>query len=162
MGAFYGGGATTPFTSGLTSPSGLIPTFLTLGAISLLFSGAWLYSGVYGYSYENPVQYENATSSANVSLPVVCLCQEYAVCGCDENHEQAYVQAMVGNASEESAVSRLVVVDGAQTLLLNGTLDNGTTADGGTEEVSGGVAARGGVGLVMLVVVVGLGVVLLQ
>lgn len=81
------------------------------------------------------------TSNRNESLPVICLCQEYSVCGCDENHNQTYIDALVANATAAAGdgiiTSKITDVNGTRTLVINGTLENGTTADGGTEEVSG-------------------------
>jgi len=71
-------------------------------------------------------------------LPVICLCTQHCVCGCDENHNEAYTQALYSNATEISAGSDdlfLIAasdIDGMKVMVVNGTLDNGTTADGGT------------------------------
>jgi len=121
------------------------------GAAALvIFPGLWLYS-VYPYYYTNPYRFYNSTfqnatqQGLNDTLPVVCLCQEFSVCGCDENDDQKYLSDLVGNGSYAALNKTLVTVsqvNDTQTraLVLNGTLPNGTTAPGGTEDAEGAAA----------------------
>ncbi|KAL1599427.1 hypothetical protein SLS59_006445 [Nothophoma quercina] len=70
-------------------------------------------------------------------MPVTCLCQEYSPCGCDENDNSTYIQDLVGNGSYAALNKSLVTVsdvNGTRNLVLNGTLPNGTTAPGGTDD----------------------------
>lgn len=143
----------------------MLPSVLALSAASLFFAGAWMYGSLYAYHFDRDINYLNRTSNRNESLPVLCLCQEYSVCGCDENHNQTYVDALVANATNANATntttdgsvrSKIAEVNGTRTLLINGTLDNGTTADGGTEVVSGAMGQSAG--LLTLVIVVAVGV----
>lgn len=138
----------------------MLPTVLALSLASLLFAGAWMYGSVYVYHFDRDIDYLNKTSNRNESLPVMCLCQEYSVCGCDENHNQTYVDALVANATNVTtdgpARSKIAEVNGTRTLLINGTLENGTTADGGTEVVSGAVGQSAGLLTLAAVVVVGI------
>jgi hypothetical protein len=100
--------------------------------------GLWLYS-VYPYHFNNPYRFynqsmQNATNpnGTNMSLPVTCLCQEYSDCGCDENDDQGYLKELVGNGSYAALNKSLVTVadiNKTRTLVLNGTLENGTDAD---------------------------------
>jgi hypothetical protein len=100
--------------------------------------GLWLYS-VYPYHFNNPYRFhndsaQNATNpnGTNQSLPVTCLCQEYSECGCDENDDQANLKELVGNGSYAGLNKSLVTVadvNGTKTLVLNGTLENGTDTD---------------------------------
>ena len=117
--------------------------------------GLWLYS-VYPYHYNNPYRFYNQsavnntdnndndrrslwtrqTQGRNETLPVMCLCQEYSVCGCDENDDQQYLDDLVGNGSYAALNKTLITVsdvNGTKTLVLNGTLPNGTTAPGGED-----------------------------
>lgn len=143
-GGYYSGGAVVPLTSGKTSTSGMVPVILSSSIVSAIFVGAWLYSSVYAYHFDHSINYYNATNHSNETLPVTCLCQEYSVCGCDENHDQTYVDSLVANATNTvDGRSKIAEVNGTRTLLINGTLDNGTTADGGTEAVSGATALVG-------------------
>ncbi|KAF2638478.1 hypothetical protein P280DRAFT_491872 [Massarina eburnea CBS 473.64] len=143
-GGVYGGGASVPYKSGSKSGKGLLAGgVIGLGAAALIMPGLWLYS-VYPYAYHNPYRFvnesvNNATNpnGFNQSLPVVCLCQENNPCGCDENEDQTYLKALVGNGSYSGLNKTLVTVsdvNGTQSLVINGTLPNGTTAPGGTDD----------------------------
>lgn len=138
----------------------MLPTVLALSFASLLLAGAWMHGSVYAYHFDRDIEYLNKTSNRNESLPVMCLCQEYSVCGCDENHNQTYVDALVANATNVTTNgpvrSKIAEVNGTSILVINGTLDNGTTADGGTEVVSGAVGRN--VGLLAFAAVVAVGV----
>jgi hypothetical protein len=143
-GGFYGGGSSTPYKSGGPSPRGLAAGAVLGGAaLLLIMPGLWLYS-VYPYHFNNPYRFYNQSmqnetfpNGTNMSLPVTCLCQEYQVCGCDENDDQTYLKDLIGNGSYAALNKTLVTVsdvDGKQTLVLNGSLPNGTTAPGGSDE----------------------------
>jgi len=133
-----------PYASGQKSSKGLLPGLVIGSAAALvIFPGVWLYR-VYPYYYNNPyhfynVSLKNATQqSLNDTLPVVCLCQEYGICGCDENDDQGYLNDLVGNGSYAALNKTLITVSEVNNthtwaLVLNGTLPNGTTAPGGTE-----------------------------
>lgn len=100
--------------------------------MGLIFPGLWFY-GAYAYPYSERAQYGN---NPNETIPVLCVCQKYNVCGCDENYDPSFVQDMYKNATGdgEPKLARLSDVNGTRTLVINGTLENGTTAEGGTEE----------------------------
>lgn len=124
--------------------------------------GLWLYS-VYPYHYGSPYRFYNRSANAtennnnnndarsivirqsqqqgaNESLPVTCLCQEYSVCSCEENTDQAYIDDLIGNGSYAALNKSLVTVsndeNGTKTLFINGTLPNGTTAPGGQDDAA--------------------------
>ncbi|KAF2258424.1 hypothetical protein CC78DRAFT_537798 [Lojkania enalia] len=141
-GAYYGGGATVPYQSGRKSTGGLFPgALLGAGTAALIFPGLWLWS-VYPY-YLHPYRFYNetfqnaTTRGLNQTLPVVCLCEEFSVCGCDNNNSTQYLDDLVGNGSyaalNKSLVTVSIVNDSQQALVINGTLPNGTTAPGGTD-----------------------------
>lgn len=160
-GGYYGGGAAVPYTAGSRTPRGLVAAPLLLGAGALaIMPGLWLYS-VYPYHFGNPVSVLSASrlqlllmiyqyrfynrtdtnqtnpNGTNTTLPVTCLCQEYSPCGCDENDNSTYIQDLVGNGSYAALNKSLVTVsdvNGTRNLVLNGTLPNGTTAPGGTDD----------------------------
>jgi len=144
-GGYYGGGASTPYKSGGKTPNGLFPGVLIGSAAALvIFPGIWLYSA-YPYYYSHPYHFynssfQNATQQGlNETLPVVCLCEENSVCGCDENNDQSYLNDLVGNGSYAALNKTLVTVSEVndtltRALVLNGTLPNGTTAPGGTDD----------------------------
>ena len=59
-----------------------------------------------------------------------CFCAEYASCGCDGNNTDTdYIESVTNNKS----IAQLVNVNGTETVVINGTLPNGTTAPGGTD-----------------------------
>lgn len=143
-GGYYGGGAAVPYTAGSRTPKGLIAAPLLVGAGALaIMPGLWLYS-VYPYHFSNPYRFYNRTNTtdqnpngSNDTLPVTCLCQEYSPCGCDENDDSNYLNSIVGNGSYAALNKSLVTVsevNGTRNLVLNGTLPNGTTAPGGTDD----------------------------
>lgn len=149
-GAYYAGGASVPYSSGLRSPSGISPFLLGAGTAGLLYGGIWAY-GAYAYPYARPYTFHNVTSNNNETLPVECLCQEYQTCSCDGNQDDAYLGDLVGNGSVAAldGNARVANVNGTNTLLVNGTLANGTTAD------SWGVKSADSRGLVGMVVFAG-------
>lgn len=161
-GAYYGGGSKTPFRAGTRSPLGLVPFLMPLAVVLIIFPGPWLYD-VHGYRYNEPYYYRNRTrvleeeedddnldkrslfarqdnSSEGVveRVPVLCLCQDYSVCGCDDNTDQAYLQSILPNDTAQPQLNESLIrisdVNGTRTIVLNGTLPNGTTASGGTED----------------------------
>lgn len=120
-GAYYGGGARAPYKSGKTSPGGIAPVFLG-GAALGFFPGVWLY-GAYAYSYPHPYYYHNATSGQNETRPVECLCSRFQECGCDARNQTDYVNSVANN----NTIARVADVNDTDTLVINGTLPNGTT-----------------------------------
>ena len=130
-GRYYGGGATTAYKSGGRSPLGLAPYAIGIGALGI-FPGIWL-AGAYAYNFNHPYYFHNATNTTNPrnneSLPVTCLCQQYQACGCDDNGNTTYIDDLLGNGSTAAQNSTLVHVgnvNGTKTVVLNGTLPNGT------------------------------------
>ncbi|KAL5426953.1 hypothetical protein PMIN04_001676 [Paraphaeosphaeria minitans] len=143
-GGYYGGGASLPYKSGSKTPRGLLAGAVLAPVLLLgLLPGLWLYS-VYPYYFHNPYRFRNESAhnatnpnGTNSSLPVTCLCEEYSACGCDENDNDLYLKDLVGNGSYDALNKTLVNVadvNGTRTLILNGTLPNGTTAPGGTDD----------------------------
>lgn len=111
-----------------------MPVFLGVGFLAF-WPGLWLY-GAHMYPYNNPYRYYNQTAQKNETKPVTCACDPYNECGCDENSDQQYINDLIGNGSYAGLNKTLINVadvNGTSTLLINGTLPNGTTAAGGTE-----------------------------
>lgn len=132
-GGAYAGGASVPYTAGARSRGGVAP-YLLGGAALGVFPGLWLY-GAYAYPYGHPFTYHNDSSNRNETRNVTCLCQQYSECGCDNNTDTTYLNSVANN----DTVSRVA----NDTLYINGTLPNGTTADGGSESASGSTSAAG-------------------
>ncbi|KAF3096000.1 hypothetical protein TWF103_009915 [Orbilia oligospora] len=133
-GGRYGGGSSTGYKSGVKSPLGLTPFLLPLAAIALIFPGLWLYA-VYSYHYNTLYQYYNNSLQAIQSIPVQCLCMQYSDCACDDNGNTTFIDELV--ALNQSNTTRFAVVDGVWTLLINGTVENGTGPAAG-ETISAG------------------------
>ncbi|KAF7543168.1 hypothetical protein G7Z17_g10960 [Cylindrodendrum hubeiense] len=127
-GRYYPGGAAVPYRAGSKSALGIVP-FLLLGSAIAFWPGVWLY-GAYMYHYPNPYRYYNETSKANETREVICGCARFSVCGCDNNNDTAYYDELIGNGSY-AALNKSIVnvarVNGTTTILINGTLANGTT-----------------------------------
>lgn len=144
-GRYYGGGATVPYTAGQRSPLGLAPLLILPIAALAIFPGLWLY-GVYQYPYTHSYTFVNETitnttfpNGINQTLLVDCLCQQYSVCGCDDNSDSTYLHDLIGNGSYAALNKTLVTistVNGTRTIAINGTLPNGTTASGGTDSLA--------------------------
>jgi len=162
-GSYYGGGSATPYRSGLASPLGITPLLLGVGALSI-FPGLWLY-GAYSYPYTHSYTFHNSSDTnssnpngANETKPVTCLCAQYAECGCDDNTNSTYMDSIIGNGSYDALNKSLVTVadvNGSSTILINGTLPNGTTASGGTSSAALGRSMMEASGYWVVVALVG-------
>ena len=104
------------------------------------FPGIWLY-GAYAYPYNHAYYYEDEHNHHNESMPVVCVCQEYQECGCDDNNNSTYYEALFnGTQPRNTTNTRVVDVNGTEKIYINGTLANGTTAaDGSSSGASASV-----------------------
>lgn len=142
-GKYYGGGASVPYSSGGKSPSGITP--IAIGASAGLVAGTALYAwsphywpyGAYNYPYSHTYTFHNDTANKNETKPVECLCAQYEECSCDDNTNSTYMNDIIGNGSYAAmnhSLATVADVNGASTILINGTLANGTTASGGTED----------------------------
>jgi hypothetical protein len=155
-GRYYSGGSTTAYSSGLHSPSGIAP-YLVGGAALGFFGGSFLH-GAYAYPYTHPYIYHNASAPAsrqNESLPVECLCAPYNPCGCDDSGNTTYLNGLLSGPNANASVARIATVNGTQTVVVDGTLPNGT--DGSTSGAAGGgrAWAEGSGYWVMVAVVAG-------
>lgn len=138
-GAYYGGGSSTAYRSGSRSPLGLAP--YALGGAALGFG---LY-GAYAYNYDHPYGFHNRTSNQNETLPIECLCAKYSACGCDDNNNSTFLNSIIGNGSASDENSTLVhvgIVNGTKTIIINGTLPNGTDTSANSTGSSSGAAGR--------------------
>jgi hypothetical protein len=118
----------TPYKSGSRSPGGLAAGVF-LGAAALAFwPGLWLY-GAYPYYYPDPYRFRNETAEEDEELPVICACVPDSSCGCDANDDTAYLQELIGDGNYNNLNHSLITVaevDGQKTILINGTLPEGT------------------------------------
>ncbi|KAG9229567.1 hypothetical protein BJ875DRAFT_445835 [Amylocarpus encephaloides] len=82
---------------------------------------------------------DDGTTGANESKPVVCVCAAYSVCGCDDQGDYSFLDPIIGDGTWATLNHTLVDVadvNGTSSIILNGTLPNGTTASGGTEDAT--------------------------
>jgi len=131
-GRYYGGGAATPYRSGGLSPSGLVPILL-VGSALAFWPGVWL-AGAHMYHYNHPYQFYNQSANRTESKPVDCACAKDADCGCDENSDKTYMNDLIGNGTYDGLNKTLVNVadvNGTSTILINGTLPDGTASTDG-------------------------------
>lgn len=139
-GSYYGGGAKQPYKSGGPSPTGILPFVVAGAAIGYVgFVGASFAYGAYVYPYTHRYPYYNSTNQQNETKPVSCLCDYYESCGCDDNGNQTYFNSIIGDGSYANLNKSLVTVadndtTNDSTIYILGTLPNGTTAAGGTED----------------------------
>jgi hypothetical protein len=72
----------------------------------------------------------------NQTLSVNCLCQQYSIYSCDNNSNNIYLHNLIGNGSYAALNKTLIIiliVNRMQTIAINGTLPNGTTASSGLD-----------------------------
>lgn len=139
-GSYYAGGARQPYSSGSLSPSGIRPLFIGAGLGALVFypHGAWP-NGAYFYPYSQPYHFYNASSGRDESEPVKCACEPNVECGCDDPggaNTTTVLNELIGNGSY-AALDKTEVMVANNTILINGTLPNGTTASGGENAGAG-------------------------
>lgn len=148
-----------------------VPLLVGAGALALypgyhLYPyGAYAYPYYHPYGFYNRTGRRNATNSTNTrrevdfemiqirqttttgineTKPVTCLCAMYAVCGCDDNGNKTFLDSLIGDGTYANLNLSLVdvaVINGTSTIVINGTLPNGTTAAGGTEDAFGAATA---------------------
>lgn len=116
----------------MRTPFGLAPFALLPLAALAFFPGVWLY-GAYAYQLSHPYHFHNSTSNQNDTLNITCLCQQYSVCGCEDNKEPTFFDSLFNQTDSDGLpknTSDVVVatVNGTQGIYINGTLPNGTTA----------------------------------
>ena len=141
-GAYYGGGAAQPYKAGRATPGGINPLILPAAGVGFLGAGALAY-GYYYYPYHGYWNYHNNSANENQTRPVDCYCAKYQQCACEQRNETDYVNSVANNQS----ISRVADVNGTETLLVNGTLPNGTdpaAAESKAVALSGGLGQFGG------------------
>jgi hypothetical protein len=88
--------------------------------------------GYYVYHLNRTLPAESnvyAPSNSTTKYPVLCYCEKYGVCGCDD----ITVNSTVGTNETVRWNTTYALWNGTGFTLLNGTLANGTTVPGGTE-----------------------------
>ncbi|KAJ3961716.1 hypothetical protein N0V92_001608 [Colletotrichum tropicale] len=136
-GGSYGGGAKVPYAAGASRGPGSIAPFLLIGGGLAFWPGLWL-AGAHMYPYSHPYRFYNQSARENQTKPVMCGCADHQPCACDENNSTEYMSALLGNGSYQGLNQSVVtkgIYNNTDTILINGTLPNGTTASGGSDDV---------------------------
>ncbi|EHL02178.1 hypothetical protein M7I_1772 [Glarea lozoyensis 74030] len=126
-GRFYGGGAAAPYTAGQRSPgSKILPLAVGVGVGGALgvaaiaaYPGHWPY-GFYNYPTQKP--------DSDIYL---------LIRNSHPNSNNTFLDSLIGDgtyANLNQSVVTVADINGTSTIILNGTLPNGTTASGGTED----------------------------
>lgn len=129
----YGGGVIVPYPAGGHSPTAnLDGKPFPADKVAKIWPGYWGLFSVYFYPYHQSYSFRNESTkmAKTETLPVICLCAQYVVCGCDETGSKANLQELVGKGDYKNLNRSLVLVtsyDRRKTIFLNGTLANGTT-----------------------------------
>lgn len=112
--------------------------------------------GAYAYPYDHHYHYYDENTHKNESLPVVCICDQYAECGCDDNNNSTYYESLFnGTKPANSSDVRVVDVNGTEKIYVNGTLPNGTTVASSSAAPATTRVVRNGGYWVMIAAVVG-------
>ena len=104
-----------PYQAGMMSPCGTVPFYVNASSSWMPFN--WGPYGEYCYrlNYSAPALPTNPAH--NTTDPILCVCQNYFQCGCD-NIEGLY---------NISSTVRYAIINGTEYAIVNGTLENGTT-----------------------------------
>ncbi|EGU73615.1 hypothetical protein IWW34DRAFT_796722 [Fusarium oxysporum f. sp. albedinis] len=98
----------------------------------------WLY-GAYIYPFTDTCFYRNETIDEDEERSVVCGCSWYENCACDDPDSAPYFKEPIGSGSYEALNKSIVDVaefNGTKTILINGTLPNGTALAGDKDKNS--------------------------
>jgi hypothetical protein len=102
------------------SPFGLAPFFIVPFALWMPFYwGPW---GAYYYHVNQTAPALPNNTDHNTTDPVLCVCENYQPCGCDD-------ETTTGNYTLPAG-TQYAVINGTEYAVVNGTLENGTTAPG--------------------------------
>ncbi|EEA18823.1 conserved glycine-rich protein [Talaromyces marneffei ATCC 18224] len=133
-GNYYAGGAATPYAAGSRSSSGITPYLFAGGALGLAAVAAWHYPFAYAYPYgapyyyHTPINHDNQNNTANYTMNVICYCEQYSECGCDDNNNSTFLNELIGDPPQNSSVVTIIQNGTHETAYVNGTLANGTTS----------------------------------
>ena len=128
---------------------GLAPFLLPAAALP---AGFLLY-GAYAYPYSHDYHYTDEHTHKDKTLPVVCVCDQYSECGCDDNNNSTYYESLF-NGTQPTNTSNVKVLDvnGTEKIYINGTLPNGTTVASSATPATVRMAQNGGYWVMVAVV----------
>lgn len=95
-------------------------------AAALAFFPGLLLLGAYLYHYPN-YNYTDRETHKNRTIPVICFCQEYNDCSCD-NNSTAYQKGFDHGQPTNGSDVQVATVNGTRSIFVNGTVPNVTSA----------------------------------
>ena len=127
----YAGGASTPYRAGGISPLGVRPLFLA--PFIFWWPFYWGPYGAYVYHLNDTVPAAPNNTAHNATDDVLCVCQAYDQCGCDD-----------ADSSYTPTNYTYTVINGTEYAIINGTLENDTSATSAAGESMGLYLTRSG------------------
>ena len=112
----YGGGSRYPYVAGHSTPSGLMPFYVSASASWMPYD--WGPNGEYCYPLNHTGPALPNNPAGNTTDPILCICLANDVCGCD-NKNGTYTIPLS---------AKYALINGTETVVVNGTLADGTTA----------------------------------
>lgn len=61
-------------------------------------------------------------------MNVICYCEQYSECGCDDNNNSTFMNELIGDPPKNSSAVNIIQNGTHETAYVNGTLANGTTS----------------------------------
>lgn len=142
-GATYGGGGGAVFGAGAAAGIGA-GLLASVAVESILWPGYWSSDRLWVYPFNETFEwnFHNATLGHNETKPVACVCAEYQSCTCKATNDSLFIANVVKNGTfGELNNTQITVADFningtvTPTILLNGTVANGTVSTGGAARV---------------------------
>lgn len=101
---------------------------------------------------------EDSEFGVNQTKPVNCLCAKDADCGCDDNGDTAFLDSLIGDgdwAQLNKTLVQVADINGTSTILIDGTLPDGTVEIDSTSGASSSLTLGGSITgyFVMLIIV---------
>jgi len=142
----YGGGGGTVFLAGAAAgaAAGLLAVYTI--EVASLWPGQWWGDKVSVYPFNSTYEwnFHNATLDKNMTMPVACLCSISQSCTCQGTNDPAFIADVMKNGTWEALDHTLVSIGNLTvdkvtepTILLNGTVANGTQSSGAMSVMGG-------------------------
>ena len=125
---YYDGGSRVPYQAGMNAPCGLMPFYVNGSASWMPYN--WGPYGEYCYLLNHTAPALPTNPAHNTTDPILCICQNYNLCGCDNT----------GGSYQIPSSVKYSIINGTEYAIVNGTLENGTTASAQSSAQSLGVS----------------------
>jgi len=127
---YYDGGSRVPYRAGMQAPCGLMPFYANSSASWMPYN--WGPDGEYCYLLNHTAPALPTNPAHNTTDPILCVCQNYNLCGCDNTGDSYQIPSTV----------KYSIINGTEYAIVNGTLENGTTAPAQSSAESLGVSVE--------------------